>query len=108
MLVEMRKHERLKIGGVVHFSDVFKDDEPQIDREKYEGEIVDISPDGICIRADHDCARGSKVLITIKNYYKGTFTGIVRRCLKYSDSKYHIGLEVPFTTDSNMDKYADI
>ena len=33
----------------------------------------------------------------IKEHYKGTFTGIVRWCVKSSYDKFHVGLKVPFS-----------
>ena len=96
MLIDNRGQERFKIGGVVYYSDAFQGDEPQKHHEKHEGRVVDISPDGICICTQHEFERGSKVQFDITDYYKGTFTGTVRRCEKHSDDKFHVGLEVPF------------
>ncbi len=96
MLIDNRSQERFEVLGVVYYSDAFQGDEPQKDHKKHEGQVVDISPDGICICTQHEFERGSKVQFDITDYYKGTFTGIVRRCVKYSDDKCHVGLEVPF------------
>ena len=97
MQAEKRSHERVKVAGVVYYSGV-----EQKSLDKYEGQIVDISPGGICISIQHEFKRGSKVQFDIKEHYKGTFIGIVRRCVKFSDNKYNIGLKVPFSDDSNM------
>ena len=96
MLINNRGQERVKAEGVVYYSVAFQEDEPQKHHEKYEGQIVDISPDGICISTRHEFELGSKVQFSITKYYKGIYTGIVRRCVRYSDDKCHVGLEVSF------------
>ena len=96
MLIENRNQERVQVEGVVYYSDAFQEDEPQKHHEKHEGQVVDICPDGICISTQQEFKRGSKVQFDITEHYNGTFTGIVRRCVKKSIGKYHVGLEVPF------------
>ena len=96
MIINTRSHERVKVERVVYYSDAFLEDEPQKVHEKYEGQAVDISPVGICICTQHEFECGSKMQFDIKDHYEGTYTGVVRRCVKSSDSKYHVGIEVPF------------
>ncbi len=93
---DKRSNGRFNCEGEVHYSDAFKEDKPQKHDDKYEGQIVDISPGGICISTQHEFEHGSKMQFDITKHYKGTFTGIVKWCVKRSDDKYHIGLEVPF------------
>ena len=98
MQIEKRSHKRIKVAGVIYYSGV----EPQNYSDKYEGQIVDISPGGICISIQHEFERGSKVRFYITKHYNGIFTGIVRRCIKSSDDKYNTGLEVPFCDNRNL------
>ena len=90
--INTRSHERVKVAGVVYYSGA----DPQNHHQKHEGQVVDICPDGICISTRHEFERNSKMQFDITKHYKGTFTGIVRWCVKRSDDKYHVGLEVPF------------
>ena len=98
MQIDKRSHKRVKGAGVVYYSDA----NPQKNLDKYEGQVVDISPGGICISTQYEFERGSKVRFYITEHYTGIFTGIVKRCIKSSDDKFNIGLEVPFSDDSNM------
>lgn len=98
MQTDKRSQKRVKGGGIVFYSDA----DPEKNHEKYEGQVVDLCPGGICICTQHEFECGSKVQLDIKEHYKGTITGIVRRCVKNSDDKYHIGLEVPLSDDSNI------
>ncbi len=97
MIINTRSHERVKVEGIVYYSDAFLEDAPQKDHEKHEGQAVDISPGGICICTQHEFERGSKMQFYIKEHYKGTFTGIVRWCVKSSYDNFHVGLKVPFS-----------
>ncbi len=90
--------------GFVYYSS----NDPQNQPGKYHAQIVDLSPGGICFNAQHEFECGSTVRFYITKYYKGIFTGIVKRCVKSSDDKYNIGLEVPFNSGSNFNKYAVI
>ncbi len=94
---DKRSHGRFNCEGEVYYSDAFQEDKPQKHDEKHEGQVVDICPDGICICTRHEFELGSKVQFSISKYYKGTYTGLVRRCVKHSDGKYHVGLEVSFS-----------
>ena len=94
---DKRSHKRVEGSGIVFYSDA----DPQKHHEKHEGQVVDICPDGICIRTRHEFELGSKMQIDIKEHYTGTLTGIVKRCVKNSDGKYHVGLEVPISDNSN-------
>ncbi len=96
MQIDKRSHERVKVEGVVYYSDVFQEDEPQKNPEKHEGRLVDICPDGICMSTRHKFLRESKLQLDIMDHCKGTYIGIVKWCVKNSDDKYNVGLEVPF------------
>ncbi len=102
MIIDKRRQERVKVDADVYYLDAFQKYGPQRHHEKHEGQVVDICPDGICICTRHEFDRGSIMQFNINEYFKGTFTGIVKRCVKSSDDKYHVGLEVPFSDDSNM------
>ena len=97
---DKRSHGRFNCEGEVYYSDAFLSDKPQKYERNHKGHLVDISPCGICISTQLEYERGSKVQFSISKYYKGTYTGLVRRCIKHSDSKYHVGLEVSFSDDS--------
>ena len=97
MLIDKRKHERVKAAGVVYFADA----EHKRYIENFEAQIVDISPNGICFSTHYEFERGSKLRFLIKDHYQGIYTGIVKRCTKSSDDKYNIGLEVPFSANIN-------
>ena len=98
MTVDKRSHVRVKSEGIVFYSDAIQNEKSKFHKEKYKGHVVDISPAGICITSKHEYMPGSKVQFDIFKYYKGTFIGVVRRCVKNEDY-YHIGLEVPFGMD---------
>ena len=104
MQIDKRSCNRIYVPGFVYYSG----NEPQNSSGKYEALIVDLSPGGICINTQHEFERGSRVRFYITKYYNGIFTGIVRRCVKGSDDKFHVGLEVPFNSGCNLNKYAVI
>ena len=95
MTVDKRSQARVNSEGIVYYSDAIEDEESEFHEEKYKGQVVDISPAGICFTSKHEYIPGSKVQFDIYRYYKGTYRGVVRRCVKNKDS-YHVGLEVPF------------
>ncbi len=96
METDKRSHERIKVEGDVLYSDALQTAEPQKLKRKHEGQIVDISPDGICISTKHEYERGSIMQFKIMKHFDDTFTGIVKRCIKFAVDKFHVGLKVPF------------
>ena len=96
MISDRRRHERINVAGRVYYSL----DDPKTYTDKHEAQIVDLSPCGICISTLHEFERDSKVDFYITEHYNGLFTGTVKRCIKSSDDKYHVGLEVPFSADA--------
>ena len=95
--IDKRSQMRVKGSGIAIYSDA----DPEKNREKYEGQIVNMSPGGICICTQHELEHGSKVQLDIKEPFNAILLGIVRRCVKNSDGKYHVGLEVHFSNVSN-------
>jgi hypothetical protein len=99
MVTEKRSQERVKSEGYVYYSDAI----PENYIDKYEGQIVDISPDGICINTEYEMKIGSQVSFYSEGIYNGIYTGTVKRCTKSSNDKYNIGLEVPFMKTKGSD-----
>jgi hypothetical protein len=95
MAINKRRHDRMKLEGIVFYSDAFLDEGSDSHVEKHKGRVVDISPSGICISSDHKLEPGSKVQFDIYELYKGTHVGVVKRCVR-NNGVFHIGLEVPF------------
>ncbi len=93
---DKRSHERVKVDGDVRYSDAFQIDNPQILQKDHEGQLMDISSKGICICTKHEYKPGSIIQFNIRERYNENFTGIVKRCIKYSDDIFHVGIEVPF------------
>ena len=96
MKIDKRRQERIKADGYVRYSDAFQKDNPQKLHKTHKGHLVDICRDGICICTRHEFYRGSIMQFNIMERFEDTFTGIVKRCIKYSDDIFHVGLEVPF------------
>ncbi len=90
-----RSHVRVKVEGDVRYTDA-QTAEPEKHEKKHKGQVVDISPDGICISTKHEFKRDSTVEFSIIRHFESTFTGIVKRCIKFSVDKFHVGLKVPF------------
>ncbi len=96
MTIDKRRHERIKADGFVRYSDAFRTDDPQKLQKTHEGHLVDMCRDGVCICTRHEFDYGSIMQFDIKERFEPNFTGIVKRCIRYSDDIFHIGLEVPF------------
>ncbi|KKL50610.1 hypothetical protein LCGC14_2303770 [marine sediment metagenome] len=95
METNKRSQVRVKVEGEVRYTNA-QTAEPEKHQKRHRGEVVDISPDGICISTKHEFKRGSTMEFSIIKHFESTFTGIVRWCKKHTVDKFHVGLKVPF------------
>ena len=96
MSKDKRKQERVKVNADIYYFDPYQKHGPQKLHKKHDGQVVDISANGICISTRHEFYHGSILQFNIKEHFENTFTGFVKRCVRQSDDEFHIGLEVPF------------